>query len=330
MVYEPREDSYLLAQAVKKHASGSVIDVGTGSGIQASTAAKQPNVQRVVATDIDEQAVKQARNNGVDAHQADLFFEEETYDTIICNAPYLPDEPLAPDQALDGGPKGYEWTIRFLTEAKKRLKPHGRILLLISTLTNQHVIEEHLLETAMNWELINQEKHFFEELLVYKITHALPEHPTATYIAKGKRSRVYKLGTDAIKLTTPRRVAQEAKMLQKANDLGLGPRYKEHTKNWVRMSYVQGMRLEDYAQQANKKQFQEALKKLQAQAITLDEAGINKQEMTNPYKHVLVTKDHEVIQIDWERARATTRPQNHAQLQEYIKKLNKKHPELFI
>lgn len=329
MVYEPREDSHLLAQAVKQHASGSVIDVGTGSGIQASTAAKQPSVTRVVATDIDEQAVKQARSKGVDAHQADLFFEEKTYDTIICNAPYLPDEPLAPDQALDGGPKGYEWTIRFLTQAKKRLNPEGKILLLISTLTNQHVIEEHLLQEAMNWEVLNQEKHFFEELLVYKITHALPQHPQATYIAKGKRSRVYKVGSDAIKLTTPRRVAQEAKMLQKANELGLGPTYKEHGKNYVRMSYVEGIRIEEYAQQATKKEFQEAIKKLKEQARVLDEAGINKQEMTNPYKHVLITNKQEVIQIDWERARATNRPQNHAQLQEYIKKLRQKHSELF-
>ena len=35
MLYEPREDSRLLAKYAKKYAKGLVLDIGTGSGIQA-------------------------------------------------------------------------------------------------------------------------------------------------------------------------------------------------------------------------------------------------------------------------------------------------------
>lgn len=328
MIYEPREDSYLLAQAVKKHATGNTIDVGTGTGIQALHAQTNTAVTSVQATDINAQAVKHAQAQGVDAHEADLFLDEETlYETIICNAPYLPDEPLAPDVALDGGTNGYEWTLRFLTQARKHLAREGRILLLISTLTNQHVIEQWLLEHAMNWEVLAEEKHSFEKLLVYKITHALPNHPRAEYLAKGKRSRVYRVDEDVIKVADPRRIAQEALMLQKANKLGLGATYKNHTKTAIRMQYINGMRIDAYAQQASPKEFQAVLNELQRQARVLDEAGIDKKEFTNPYKHVLIT-NQEVTLIDWERARATLRPQNQRQLQEYFKRLQKKYPSL--
>lgn len=40
MIYEPEEDSYLLEKYVKKLAKGKVLDLGTGSGIQALAAKK--------------------------------------------------------------------------------------------------------------------------------------------------------------------------------------------------------------------------------------------------------------------------------------------------
>jgi pyruvate dehydrogenase E1 component alpha subunit len=40
-VYEPREDSLLLEKYVKKFAKGIVLDIGTGSGIQAKAAAER-------------------------------------------------------------------------------------------------------------------------------------------------------------------------------------------------------------------------------------------------------------------------------------------------
>ena len=54
MIYEPAEDSHLLAEAVKKFAHGRVLDMGTGSGIQAITAAKSRKVKIRVAAEKSE------------------------------------------------------------------------------------------------------------------------------------------------------------------------------------------------------------------------------------------------------------------------------------
>ena len=57
MMYEPAEDSYLLGRVVKKHARGRVLDMGTGSGYQAKIAAAKRNVERVLAVDLNPDAI---------------------------------------------------------------------------------------------------------------------------------------------------------------------------------------------------------------------------------------------------------------------------------
>jgi methylase of polypeptide subunit release factors len=64
-VYTPREDSYLLAEAVNGLVEGIVLDMGTGSGIQAITAALKPQVTEVVAVDINPLALELAERNAL-------------------------------------------------------------------------------------------------------------------------------------------------------------------------------------------------------------------------------------------------------------------------
>ena len=52
-MYEPREDSHLLEKHVRRNAFGRVLDMGTGSGIQALSAIKNVNVGEVIAVDIN-------------------------------------------------------------------------------------------------------------------------------------------------------------------------------------------------------------------------------------------------------------------------------------
>ena len=63
MIYEPREDSELLAKYVKKYAFGGVLDMGTGSGIQALTAAKKKKVKSVLAADIQANVIDDIKKN---------------------------------------------------------------------------------------------------------------------------------------------------------------------------------------------------------------------------------------------------------------------------
>ena len=65
MIYEPKEDSFLLEKAVKKYAkSKSILDMGSGSGVQAKAALKSGALS-VLAVDIDKKAVDGLKKQGI-------------------------------------------------------------------------------------------------------------------------------------------------------------------------------------------------------------------------------------------------------------------------
>src|SRR3989338_4349986 len=150
-VYEPQEDSFLLAEQVKKYAKGNVLDMGTGSGIQAITAAKCVNVKAVTAVDVNPSAVKMANANALKGGVRNIEFLESNifsalngrkFDTIIFNPPYLPADIMAKDVALDGGKKGYEVLGKFIEGVNDFLKEDGIVLFIFSSLTNKKKIDE--------------------------------------------------------------------------------------------------------------------------------------------------------------------------------------------
>lgn len=168
MIYEPREDSYLLQKYVLNFAKGKVLDMGTGSGIQAETALKK--TKNVLAIDIDPEVVKYIKSKKINIIQSDLFSNVKgKFDLIIFNPPYLPDDKQVKDIALDGGKKGYELLERFLIQAKNYLKKDGKILILFSSLTKKNKVDKILKDNGYTFELLETQKLFFEELYVYLI-----------------------------------------------------------------------------------------------------------------------------------------------------------------
>lgn len=162
MVYEPREDSFLLAKYVRKYAKGRVLDIGTGSGVQAETALEK--TKNVLAVDIDKEAVKEVRKKGIKAKVSDLFSNVNgKFDLIIFNPPYLPNEEKFKDIALDKG-KVIE---KFFSQAKKYLKKDGKILIVVSSLTGD--IEKIMKENGFKFKCLEEQKFFFEKLLVYLV-----------------------------------------------------------------------------------------------------------------------------------------------------------------
>ncbi len=168
MIYEPLEDSFLLSKYVKKYAKGKVLDMGTGSGIQAETALK--NTKDVIAVDINQECVNFVRKKKIKCIKSDLFeLVEGKFDLIIFNPPYLPYDKREPEDsrlATTGGKKGYELLERFLKEAKPFLKKEGKILLVCSSLTGN--IEKIFKNLNYNFKKLETKKlPFFEELYVY-------------------------------------------------------------------------------------------------------------------------------------------------------------------
>jgi len=168
-IYEPAEDSYLLQKYVKKYAEGKVLDIGTGSGIQAKTALQKG--LKVIAADINPEAVIYARKKGINTVLSDLFSNlHGKFDTIIFNPPYLPEDKYEDEEskiATTGGKKGHEIIERFLRDAKNHLSKNGIILIVSSNLTGD--IERIFKKCGYSYEVLERKKIFFEILSVYKL-----------------------------------------------------------------------------------------------------------------------------------------------------------------
>ncbi|VVB76124.1 Release factor glutamine methyltransferase [Candidatus Tiddalikarchaeum anstoanum] len=180
MVYEASEDSFLLQKWVERLCPGkSVLDMGTGTGIQAVAAAKS-GARRVVGLDIDKNAIEQAsiaaklKGVNVDFRVSDLFsglFEGETFDIIIFNPPYLPaDERLQGDIDLTGGETGNELTIRFLKEAKKFLTRSGFLLVICSSISNPFGTFNEAKNMGYEYEILEELGLALETLYCVKFT----------------------------------------------------------------------------------------------------------------------------------------------------------------
>lgn len=146
-VYEPAEDSFLFAENLGVKSGQAVLDLGTGSGILAITAAQK--AQSVIAVDLNPYAVRCAKENAklnkaynVAFLQGDLFkafADEVRFDLVLFNAPYLPSEAGEEEtwigRSWAGGANGRVVVDRFIEQVLAYLKPLGRVLLMQSTLT---------------------------------------------------------------------------------------------------------------------------------------------------------------------------------------------------
>jgi release factor glutamine methyltransferase len=180
-VYEPAEDSFLIADAGLKEAEPGmrILEVGTGSGFV--SAVLQANIKGIylVATEINPHAASCARANCVEVIRTDLFRgirpekPENRFDLILFNPPYLPtskDEKVPGwlNYAFDGGLSGRETLDRFLDEVKDYLKPGGKILVLISSITGLENVREKMKCLGFKVDIVEREKVSFEELMVVR------------------------------------------------------------------------------------------------------------------------------------------------------------------
>jgi release factor glutamine methyltransferase len=138
-VYPPSEDTYLMLDCIEVGPNENVLEMGCGTGIIAIHCAKA--MSSVTAVDINPKAVECTRANAISNRQdikaicSDLFLDVEgSYDLIIFNPPYVPDEIRGDiERSWAGGNDGVRILDRFLKEAPNHLASGGRILVLLST-----------------------------------------------------------------------------------------------------------------------------------------------------------------------------------------------------
>lgn len=182
-VYDPAEDSELLAAAAREHVDvgDRVLDVGTGSGYVAGAAATAG--ARVVASDLNPHACRRARerygpegDGGVAVVRADLVtpFRAEAFDAVLFNPPYLPTDPGDEREdwmatALSGGEDGRAVIDEFLADLPRVLASDGHALLLVSTLTGVEAVVKRADEAGLAAVAVRERSFPFETLTVLKL-----------------------------------------------------------------------------------------------------------------------------------------------------------------
>jgi release factor glutamine methyltransferase len=174
-VYQPAEDSQLLADAAVEYARGLTLEVGTGSGWVAEQIATE-TAARVVASDVNPHACRQARERGLDAVRTDLVagFRDDAFDTVCFNPPYLPTDPDNEwddwmERALSGGESGRAVLDPFLDAVPRVLAPGGQVLVLVSSLTGFDEVVARADAVGFTVEEVRQESYPFETLSILRL-----------------------------------------------------------------------------------------------------------------------------------------------------------------
>jgi release factor glutamine methyltransferase len=181
-VYQPAEDSRLLAETALGHVDDAdlVLDVGTGSGYVARRLTAERGAE-VVATDVNPHACRQALEAGLPVVRADLLgpFRGDTFDVVVFNPPYLPTDPDREwgdwmERALSGGESGRGVVEPFLADLRRVLVPDGEAFLLVSSLTGVDAVRDCARTCGLTTMEAAAESHPFERLVVL---HLHPSDP---------------------------------------------------------------------------------------------------------------------------------------------------------
>jgi len=139
------------------------------------------------------------------------------------------------------------------------------------------------------------------------------------FFSKGKHGRIYLEGKLAIKKSLPRRVKNETFWIKKLNKYGIGPKLVKVNKDSFKYEFVEGEFILEYLIKNREWKIIEDVFK---QCRQMDKMNMNKLEMHNPHKHIIITKRKKPVMIDFERAYETKNPKNVTQFSQYLTSKN--------
>jgi release factor glutamine methyltransferase len=189
--YLPSEDSILLAECLRDYSGDTALDIGVGSGI--ITEALCENFKKVVGTELAFDMLKKYKENivsniSIDREKklenewafelvcADVAsaFRDNIFDLVVSNPPYLPEDydntgMKIQDEAIYGGKSGIEVTLKIIKSSLTTLKRGGKLLIIVSSLSNTASLQELLGMLNLNMKKIVEKRLFFETLSVVEI-----------------------------------------------------------------------------------------------------------------------------------------------------------------
>ncbi len=144
------------------------------------------------------------------------------------------------------------------------------------------------------------------------------------YFAKGKHGRIYLDSGYAVKKADKERIKNEVKWLKLLNKYDIGPKLVSYGKSYFRYRFIKGEFIINFIENNKKKIIKKILLDVLKQCRMLDILKVNKKEMHNPFKHIIIKKN-KAFMIDFERCYKTNKPKNVTQFCQFIlsNKLNK-------
>ncbi len=169
-VYKSGGDSWLLCSHIRVHAGMEVLDVGTGTGIQALTALQQ-GAKRVVATDINPMAVANVRYNAArrgwtekvdvrlvpagDAGAYAVVHPDERFDLIVSNPPFFDGNAVnvAERAGIDAG---HELVSSLFAGLRQHLAPRGKLLMVFWGPAGYEMLRELAAKWGLQLQIIDR------------------------------------------------------------------------------------------------------------------------------------------------------------------------------
>ena len=156
-----------------------VVEVGTGSGILSLSAARA-GAASVLALDVNQAAVDAANINAarngllqVKAIHSDLFSAipaAEKFDVIISSPPSFSGEPRDnADRAWHAGP-GYRDILALFEQAAKRIRPDGKMYVLLSSDTNLKLMDSLISTAGFTSKQIGKRSIWVEAFHLYELS----------------------------------------------------------------------------------------------------------------------------------------------------------------
>ena len=106
----------------------------------------------------------------------------------------------------------------------------------------------------------------------------------------------------------------ESSWLKILNKYGIGPKLIEVKKNYFKYKFIKGDFILDYFKSNNSKPI---IIDVLKQCRMMDKLKVNKLEMHNPYKHIIIN-NRKPVMIDFERVYKTQKPKNVTQFCQFL------------